>query len=90
MMQMQAVTATILTAGIWITNEMDYDRLKPLFHEVVDLATLVAELRQRRNNDSTFGGGLWIDIGVTPQFYVVVTRPGYTAKGDKAIGIGVY
>jgi hypothetical protein len=74
MMQMQSIATTILTAGVVITNEMEYDKFNPQFRELVDLATAVVKLRQRRKKDNTWAGGFWIDIGVTPQLFVVVTR----------------
>jgi hypothetical protein len=73
MMQMQAIATTILTAGIVITNEMDYDRYNPRFRELVDIATAIVKLRKRRK-DHAWAGGFWIDIGITPQLFVVVTR----------------
>ena len=74
MMQMQAIATTILIAGVVITNEMEYDKFNPQFQELVDLATAVVELRQRRKKDNAWVGGFWIDIGITPQLFVVVTR----------------
>ncbi|KAN0113266.1 hypothetical protein V8E51_006217 [Hyaloscypha variabilis] len=74
MMQMQAIATTILTAGIVIRNEMEYDRFNPQFRALVDLATVVVELRQQRKKEITWAGGFWIDIGITPQLFVVVTR----------------
>jgi hypothetical protein len=74
MMQMQAIATTILIAGVVITNEMEYDKFNLQFQELVDLATAVVELRQRRKKDNAWVGGFWIDIGITPQLFVVVTR----------------
>jgi hypothetical protein len=74
MMQMQAIATTILIGGVVITNEIEYDKFNPQFQELVDLATTVVELRQRRKKDNAWVGGFWIDIGITPQLFVVVTR----------------
>ncbi|KFY18715.1 hypothetical protein V493_08396 [Pseudogymnoascus sp. VKM F-4281 (FW-2241)] len=74
MMQMQAIATTILAAGVLITNEMEYDKFNPRFRELVDLATLIVKLRQQAKKSNSWVGGPWIDIGLTPQLFVVVTR----------------
>ncbi|KAH9209814.1 hypothetical protein DL95DRAFT_394046 [Leptodontidium sp. 2 PMI_412] len=74
MMQMQAIATTILTAGIVIRNEMEYDMFNPQFRALVDLAIVVVKLRQQRKKENTWAGSFWIDIGITPQLFVVVTR----------------
>ena len=74
MMQMQAVATTILTAGVLITNEMEYDKLNSRFRELVDLAAIMVKLRQQHKKSNSWAGGPWIDIGLTPQLFVVVTR----------------
>ena len=74
MMQMQAIATTILTAGIVIRKEMEYDMVNPQFRALVDLAIIVVKLRQQRKKENTWAGGFWIDIGITPQLFVVVTR----------------
>lgn len=74
MMQMQAIATTISNAGIVMTKETSYDKFNPQFRELVDLATTVVKLRQQRKKDHSWAGGFWIDIGITPQLFVVVTR----------------
>ncbi|KFY84860.1 hypothetical protein V500_08923 [Pseudogymnoascus sp. VKM F-4518 (FW-2643)] len=74
MMQMQAIATTILTAGVLITNEMEYDKFNSQFQELVDLAALIVKLRQQAKKSNSWVGGPWIDIGLTPQLFVVVTR----------------
>ncbi|OBT66191.1 hypothetical protein VE03_05131 [Pseudogymnoascus sp. 23342-1-I1] len=74
MMQTQAIATTILTAGILIVNEMEYDRFNPQFRELVGLAELIVKLRQEAKKGNSWVGGPWIDIGLTPQLFVVVTR----------------
>ena len=74
MMHIQAAVSTILTAGIVITNEMEYDKFNPRFREIVDLAAGVVKMRQRRSRGKSLTSGFWIDIGITPQLFVVVTR----------------
>lgn len=74
MMQMQAVATTILIASVLITNEMEYDKLNHKFQELVDLATVIVKQRQPCKKSNSWAGGPWIDIGLTPQLFVVVTR----------------
>jgi hypothetical protein len=73
MMQMQAIATSILTAGVLVTNEMEYDQFNPQFRELVDLAALIVKLKKHGKGNSWVGGP-WIDIGLTPQLFVVVTR----------------
>jgi hypothetical protein len=74
MMQMQSIATSILIEGLVMTNEMEYDKFNPQFRELVDLASLVVKLRERRKKGNFWAGGFWIDIGITPQLLVVVTR----------------
>lgn len=74
MMQMQAIATTILIEGVLVTNEIEYDRFNPQFRELVDLAALIVKLRQQGKKSNSWVGGPWIDIGLTPQLFVVVTR----------------
>ncbi|KFY04723.1 hypothetical protein O988_00566 [Pseudogymnoascus sp. VKM F-3808] len=73
MMQMQAIATSILTAGVLVKNEMEYDQFNPQFKELVDLAALIVKLKKHGKGNSWVGGP-WIDIGLTPQLFVVVTR----------------
>ena len=74
MMQMQAIATTILTAGVLIKDEMEYDNFNSRFQELVDLASVIVKLRQQYKKSNSWAGGPWIDIGLTPQLFVVVTR----------------
>ncbi|OBT53770.1 hypothetical protein VE04_06631 [Pseudogymnoascus sp. 24MN13] len=74
MMHIQAIATMILTAGVLVTNEMEYDKFDTLFLELVNLATLIVKLRQQSKKGNSWVGGPWIDIGLTPQLFVVVTR----------------
>ncbi|KFY45973.1 hypothetical protein V494_00673 [Pseudogymnoascus sp. VKM F-4513 (FW-928)] len=74
MMQIQAIAATILTAGVLITDETEYDKFNCQFGQLVDLAALIVRLRLRSKKSNSWVGGPWIDIGLTPQLFVVVTR----------------
>lgn len=74
MMQMQAIATTILAAGVLVTNEMEYDKFNSRFKELVDLAALIVKLRQQAKKSNSWVGEPWIDIGLTPQLLVVVTR----------------
>ncbi|RDW58271.1 hypothetical protein BP5796_12201 [Coleophoma crateriformis] len=87
MMQMQTITTTILIAGVAMTNEMEYDKFRPQFDELVALATAVIGLRQQRKKDRVWAGGFWVDIGITPQLLVVVTRCRDTAIRRQAIAL---
>lgn len=74
MMQIQAIATTIITAGVLITNEMEYDKFNLQFQQLVDLAALIVKLRRQAKKSNSWVGGPWIDIGLTPQLFVVVTR----------------
>ncbi|KIM94553.1 hypothetical protein OIDMADRAFT_60334 [Oidiodendron maius Zn] len=74
MMRMQAIATSILTAGVLIKDEMDYDKFNSRFQELVDLASVIVKQRQQQNKSNSWAGGPWIDIGLTPQLFVVVTR----------------
>ncbi|RDW56556.1 hypothetical protein BP6252_14106 [Coleophoma cylindrospora] len=87
MMQMQAITTTILIAGVVMTNELEYEKFRPKFDELVALTTTVIDLRQQRKKDRAWAGGFLVDIGITPQLLVVVTRCRDTAIRRKAIAL---
>jgi hypothetical protein len=74
MMQMQAVATAILAAGVLITNEMEYDKFNSRFRQLVDLASAIVKLKQQGRKSNYWAGGPWVDIGLTPQLFLVVTR----------------
>jgi hypothetical protein len=59
---------------VLIKDEMEYDKFNSRFQELVDLASVIVKLRQQRKKSNSWAGGPWIDIGLTPQLFVVVTR----------------
>ena len=73
-LQIQCIATRILTAGVVITNEMEYDKFNPQFLELVDLATVVVALSRRRCDMQGIHAGFWLDSGIFPQLVVVANR----------------
>jgi hypothetical protein len=73
-MRLQSMAIMILNAGLVIKSEIDYDKFNPQFEEMLELASIIKGLRQRRKENSNWAGSFWTDICISLQLFRVATR----------------
>jgi hypothetical protein len=87
-LKIQCIATSILIAGVVITNQMEYDNFNSQFQELVDLASEVVRLSGKSTTERARQSGFWLDCGISPHLFVVVTRcrdPGIRRRAIKLL-----